>query len=80
MLNVIPGFQELQSASPKPVPIARTTSASRVVSFAARVPQMPVMPSASRVIFRKGALPHERRRDRHIGKFRQLTQFIGRFG
>ena len=47
MLNVIPGFHELQSASPKPVPTAKTTSASRVVSFAERVPQMPAIPSAS---------------------------------
>ena len=43
--NVYSGRQELQSASPKAVPTARMTSASRVVSFAARVPQMPVVPT-----------------------------------
>ena len=47
--NVYFGFHELQSASPNAVPMARMTSASRVVSFAARVPQMPVMPSDERV-------------------------------
>ena len=45
--KVCSGRHELQSASPKAVPIATITSALRIVSFATRVPQIPDMPQAS---------------------------------
>ena len=43
-------FQLLQSASPKAVPIARITSASRQVSLAARLPQIPVQPTDAEIL------------------------------
>ena len=43
------------------------------MSFATRVPQMPVMPSDSGVILGKDALAHQRRGDRDAEQLGELT-------